>query len=177
MNPAWCIQTGRLVLSPVGWQDLSDLQALKGDPGVYAQMLGGVRSPGQAAAELAQDIVFWAVRGVGMWVVRHEPGAAAIGITGLHERPDGRGTALRFAFRPEVRDHGLAREAAGAALRFAHDRAGLKRVVAVAREGNIASRTVLGAIGMRLCGTFDRDGSQMLLFESLATPRADDAWR
>ncbi len=177
MNPAWCIQTGRLVLSPVGWQDLPDLQRLKGDPGVYGQMLGGVRSPGQVAAELAEDAAFWAARGVGMWMVRREPGAAALGLAGLHERIDGRGTALRFAFCPEVRGHGLAREAAGAALRFAHDRARLSRVVAVTRESNIGSRTVLGAIGMRFCGTFDRDGSPMLLFESLATPRADAAWR
>ena len=177
MNPAWCIQTGRLLLSPVGWRDLADLQALKGDPRVYGQMLGGVRSLGQVAAELTQDLVFWATRGVGMWMVRQEPGVAALGMTGLHERTDGRGTALRFAFRPESRGHGLAREAAGAALRFAHDRAGLTRVVAVTRETNIASRTVLGAIGMRNCGTFDRDGSQMLLFESLARPRPDDAWR
>ncbi len=187
MNPAWRIQTGRLVLSAVTWQDLPDLRALKGDPAVYGQMLGGVRSPGQVAAELAQDLAFWATRGVGMWVVRRAPDRSApdssapdnsaLGLTGLHERPDGRGTALRFAFRPEIRGQGLAREAAGAALRFAHDRAGLRRVVAVTREANIASRTVLGAIGMRACGTFDRDGSQMLLFESLVTPQPADAWR
>ena len=177
MNPAWSIQTGRLVLSPVGWQDLPDLRALKGDPGVYGQMLGGVRSPGQVAAELAEDVSFWAARGVGMWLARHEPGAPALGLTGLHERLDGRGTALRFAFRPEARGHGLAREAAGAALRFAHDRAGLRRVVAVTREANIASRTVLGAIGMRHFETFDRDGSPMWLFESLVRPKPDDAWR
>ena len=177
MNPAWRIQTGRLVLTPVGWQDLPDLEALKCDPRVYGPMLGGVRGPSQVAAELAQDTAFWAGRGVGIWMVRQEPNTAALGLTGLHERVDGRGTALRFAFRPEVRGRGLAREAAGAALRFAHDRAGLLRVVAVTRESNFASRTVLGAIGMRPCGTFDRDGSPMLLFESLARPRSDDAWR
>jgi len=177
VNPVWVIQTGKLVLSPVGWQDLPELRALKGDPTVYGQMLGGVRNPAQVAAELAEDAVFWAARGVGMWLVRHAEGSAAIGLAGLHERQDGRGTALRFAFRPEVRGHGLAREAAGAALRFAHQRAGLERVVAVTRETNIASRTVLGAIGMRLCETFPRDGQQMLLFESLATPRAADVWR
>jgi RimJ/RimL family protein N-acetyltransferase len=177
VNPAWCIQTGRLVLTPVTWQDLPELRALKGAPGVYGQMLGGVRSPGQVAAELAEDVVFWAARSVGMWLVRPATGGAALGTTGLHERHDGRGTALRFAFRPEVRGQGLAREAAGAALRFAHHRAGLKRVVAVTREANIASRTVLGAIGMRPCDTFDRDGSQMLLFESLATPPTADEWR
>lgn len=189
MNPAWVIQTGRLVLTPVGWRDLPDLRALKGDPGVYGQMLGGIRSPGQVAAELAVDVSAWAARGVGMWLVRtvRNPSRSgnvqgqggnegeAIGITGIHDRPDGRGMALRFAFTPASRGRGLAREAAGAVLRFAHQRAGLTRVVAVARDSNIASRTVLGSIGMRPCGTFDRDGSPMLLFESVVSPPSVDA--
>lgn len=177
MNPAWVIRTGRLVLSPVGWQDLPDLRALKGDPRVFGQMLGGVRSPGQVAEELTQEIAFWPTHGVGMWLVRDAPGQAALGLTGVHERPDGRGMALRFAFRPETRGHGLAREAAGAALRFAHDQAGLRRVVAVARDSNFSSRVLLGAIGMRPCGTFERDGHPMLVFESVATPPPAGAWR
>ncbi|HYZ61146.1 MAG TPA: GNAT family N-acetyltransferase [Acetobacteraceae bacterium] len=165
MNPPWAIRTGRLDLTPVGWQDMPDLCALKGDPLVYAAMLGGVRGPVQVAAELAEDTAFWARHGVGMWMVREN--GAAIGLTGLHERPDGRGIGLRFALRPETRGRGLAREAAGAALRFAHDRARLGRVVAVARESNVASRTVLGAIGMRECDAFLRDGERMLVYESL----------
>ena len=173
MSPSWIIRTGRIVLSPVGWQDLPDLRALKADPGVYAQMLGGVRSAGQVAAELAADVSFWAARGVGMWVVRD--GGEAVGLTGLHERADGQGIALRFAFRPAARGRGLAREAAGAALRFAHQQ-DVQRVIAVANEANIASRTVLGAIGMRPASSFERDGSRMLVFESVSPPLAD-AWR
>ena len=169
MNPTWRIQTGRLLLSPVGWADLPDLRALKSDPAVYGQMLGGVRSAAGVAEDLAQEASYWAARGYGMWMVR-TPDGAAIGLTGLHDRPDGRGVALRFAFRPEARGRGLAREAAGAALRFAHDRAGLERVTAVARDSNLASRTVLGAIGMRVCGTFDRGGERMLVYESRAVP-------
>lgn len=168
MNPAWTIRTGRLVLSPVSWRDLPELVELKGDPRVYALMLGGVRSPVQTAQELAAEIAFWAARGVGMWAARDGEGAGPLlGIAGLHERPDGRGIALRFAFRAEVRGRGLAREAAGAALRFAHDRARLARVVAAAREDNFSSRTVLGAIGMRPCETFRRDGHRMILYESV----------
>lgn len=167
MNPAWVIRTGRLVLTPVAWPDLPDLMALKADPSVYAQMLGGVRSPAQVRDELAAEQAFWGARGVGMWAAR-EDGGALLGTTGLHERPDGLGMALRFAFRPEMRGRGLAREAAGSALRFAHDRAGLSRVVAVTRETNIASRTVLGAIGMRECDGFLRAGEHMLVYESLA---------
>lgn len=166
MIASWTIQTGRLVLAPVGWQDIADLCALKGDPLVYASMLGGVRSPVQVAVELAEDTAFWAKHGVGMWLAR-DLGGAAVGITGLHERPDGRGIGLRFAFRPEVRGRGLAREAAGAALRFAHDRARIPRVIAVARESNIGSRTVLGAIGMRETDWFPRDGDRMLVYESI----------
>ena len=162
-----------MVLSPIGWQDLPDLQALKGNPLVFAHMLGGVRSPGQAAEELAQDIAFWPAHGVGMWLARDALDHTALGLTGVHERPDGRGMGLRFAFRPEVRGRGLAREAAGAALRFAHDQAGLRRVIAVARDSNFSSRVLLGAIGMRPCGTFERDGHPMLVFESVAKAGPD----
>ncbi len=178
MNPAWEIQTGRLRLIPVNWQDLPDLVSLKGDPGVYAQMLGGVAGPQRVAEELARDTSFWAARGVGMWMVRE--GGAAVGLTGIHDRPDGRGLALRFAFRPEARGKGLGREAAGAGLRFAHDRAGLARVIAVARQGNIASRTLLGSIGMRSFETFLRDGEQVHVYESCAptiSSPIDASWR
>ncbi len=82
------------------------------------------------------------------------------------QRPDGLGLALRFALWPEARGRGLAREAAGAALRFAHDRAGIARVVAVAREDNFGSRMVLGAIGMVPCGAFDREGYRRIIYES-----------
>lgn len=168
MNPAWVVRTGRLVLAPVGWTDLPDLIALKGDASVYAQMLGGVCGPARVRDELAAEQAFWAARGVGMWAVREAEGAALVGLTGLHERPDGLGVALRFAFRPEKRGRGLAREAAGAALRFAHDRAGLARVVAVTRETNLSARTVVGAIGMRWYAEFMRGGERMLVFESVA---------
>jgi len=89
-----------------------------------------------------------------------------VGITGFMQRRDGRGIALRFALWPEVQGQGLAREAAGAALRFGHDRAGLSRIVAIARASNIASRTVLGGIGMVEAESFARRGEQMLLYES-----------
>ncbi len=64
------LQTGRLVLTPVSGGDLADLRRLKGDPQVYAQMLGGVRQPNQVTAELAEDLSFWARHGTGMWMVR-----------------------------------------------------------------------------------------------------------
>jgi RimJ/RimL family protein N-acetyltransferase len=169
MNPIWIVRTARLVLTPVGGADLPDLRAIKSDPRVFAIMLGGVRTPVQAAEELAGDVVAWGANGFGVWAIR-ELGGGFVGMTGLERRPDGRGVALRFALWPEAQGRGLAREAAGAALRFGHQQAGLRRIVAVARENNAASRMVLGGIGMTECGSFDQQGFRMVLYESVANP-------
>ncbi len=166
MSPAWTLRTGRLHLIPVARPDLPALIALKSDPRVFAVMLGGVRGPVRAAEELAHDIAAWAAHGYGIWTVRDAETDAFLGLTGLMDRPDGRGIALRFALWPEARGRGLAREAAGAALMFGHETAGLDRIVAVARGDNTASRTVLGAIGMVERERFLRDGTEMVLFDS-----------
>lgn len=166
MSP-WIIHAGRLILSPVNWRDLTDLQAIKADPRVFAIMLGGVRSPTRAAEELAEDMSTWARQGYGIWSVRAVSNEEFLGITGLMHRADNRGVALRFALWPEAQGRGLAREAASAALRFGHDQVGLARIIAVAREANFASRTILGGIGMVECDSFTRDGHAMLVYESV----------
>jgi RimJ/RimL family protein N-acetyltransferase len=166
MNPLWVLRTGSLVLTPVGGADLADLRAIQADPRQFAIMLGGVRSPQQTAEELAEDVVAWGANGYGMWTIR-ECGRF-LGVTGLERRPDGRGIALRFALWPEAQGRGLARQAAGAALRFGHRQAFLPRIVAVARENNFASRVVLGGIGMTECDSFDQSGYRMVMYESVA---------
>ncbi|GBQ63811.1 acetyltransferase [Ameyamaea chiangmaiensis NBRC 103196] len=158
------LRTPRLIVSPVTWQDIDEVARLKADPGAFGLMLGGVRTRAQSEADMADDLALWARRRVGMFTI-HENGRF-VGITGLHERPDGRGMGLRFALWPWATGRGLAREAAAAVLNYAHDE-GLPRVIAVARETNIASRTILGGIGMRVCDRFDRDGHSMLVFESV----------
>lgn len=168
-NPAWCLATARLDLAPVGPADLADLIRLKADPRVFAVMLGGVRTPVRAAQELAQDIALWGRLGVGIWAVRARPTGGFLGIAGISARPDGRGMGLRFALWPEAQGQGLAREAAGAALRHGHERAGLARVVAVTRADNYGSRMVLGGIGMRETERFRRAGQTLLVFESRAS--------
>jgi RimJ/RimL family protein N-acetyltransferase len=164
MNPAWILRTGRLVMTPVGGSDLADLRAIKSDPAVFAVMMRGVRDYLQTAGDLANDVVAWGRYGYGIWAIREA--GRFVGITGLEHRSDGRGVALRFALWPEAQGRGLAREAAFAALRFGHDRAGLARIIAVARESNFGSRMVLGGIGMREAGTFEQRGYTMVLYES-----------
>jgi RimJ/RimL family protein N-acetyltransferase len=166
MSPFWTVRTARLVLRPVGGADLPDLIALKADARVFAVMLGGVRDAARTVAELAEEVACWGANGWGIWTVRARDNDRFVGITGFMNRADGRGVALRFALWPEAQGHGLAREAAGAALRYGHEQAGLARIVAVARAGNFASRTVLGGIGMIETEQFERDGQAMVLYES-----------
>jgi RimJ/RimL family protein N-acetyltransferase len=155
------------MLLPVGLENLPELVRLKSDPRAFSAMLHGVRTPERTREELEDDIAFWQVRGYGTWAVHSLADESFLGIAGLMERPDGRGVALRFALWPEVRGQGYAREAAGAALAFGH-RAGLSRIIGVARETNGPSRAVLTDIGMKECGEFQYQGHRMLVFESLA---------
>ena len=177
MSPRWTLRTARLVLTPVSGADLADLVAIKADPRVFAIMLGGVRSAAETQEELARDVQAWGAEGFGIWSIHELATAAFVGIAGLERRPDGRGVALRFALWPEAQGRGLAREAAGAALRFGHDQAGLSRILAVARASNFASRTVLGSIGMTECGGFVQAGWPMVLYESVSPARVGVAWR
>jgi RimJ/RimL family protein N-acetyltransferase len=168
MNPAWTLRTGRLLLTPVNGVDLPDLCAIKAAPSVFAVMHGGVRNAAQTADDLARDVQNWGHYGFGIWSVRES--GRFVGITGLEHRADGRGVAMRFALWPDAQGRGLAREAALAALRFGHDRAGLVRIVAAARESNFGSRMILGGIGMRVTEIFEQRGQAMLLYESVNPP-------
>ena len=160
------LTTERLMLTPPGKENLPDLIRLKADERVFGWMLHGVRSPERTREELEDDIDFWEVRGYGTWCVFERETGDFLGICGFMERPDGRGVALRYALWPECRGKGYAREAARAALAFGH-RAGLARIIAVAREENTASRAVLADIGMAPAGEFRHQGHRMLVFESL----------
>ena len=156
------LRTARLVLTPVNWPDLEDMIALKGDAGAFGRMLGGVRSRFETETEMAEDVAFWARRRIGIFAIREN--GRFVGMTGVHERPDGRGLGLRFSIFPWAAGRGIAREAAAAAIRYVLDE-GEPRIVAVAREDNLASRVVLGSIGMRHVDTFERDGDTMFLYE------------
>jgi len=166
MITPWRLQTARLTMTPVAPRDLRDLTRLKADPLAFAQMLGGVRSPLQTAEELALDIQYWGKHGYGIWSVRQLAGGAFVGITGLMHRQDGLGIALRFAYFQSARGLGLASEAASAALIYGHETAMLPKIIAVAREQNHASRTILGAIGMAESGCFLRQGVRLLIYKS-----------
>ncbi|MCT6896386.1 MAG: GNAT family N-acetyltransferase [Commensalibacter sp.] len=163
------LRTSRLILSPVNWQDMPDILALKTDVLTFSSMLGGVRSSWQVQKEMAEDILYWGSHRIGIYTVRkhiQNRTGQFLGITGIHLRNDNRGHALRFALWGWAQGKGYACEAAFAVLLAAHER-GYQRIVAVTKERNIASRRILGSIGMNVEEQFMRHGYKMLTYVSV----------
>lgn len=161
--------TSRLILLPICWQDIHDIMALKSDVGAFSHMLGGVRTRLQVELEMAEDLQSWGQYRIGIYTVHEKKADGSLGqflgLTGIHNRPDGRGFALRFALWAWARGKGYAREAASVVLNEAHAR-NLKRVIAITKESNIGSRRILGGIGMHVESSFIRDNHRMLLYVS-----------
>jgi RimJ/RimL family protein N-acetyltransferase len=84
--------------------------------------------------------------GFGLFLVERLADGASIGMCGLIKRDGLADVDLGYAFLPEGRGHGFAREAATAVRDWAHHRLGLRRIVAIVTPANTRSVALLGAI-------------------------------
>ncbi len=146
------LTTERLVLRPLTWDDLPELEALDADPEV-TRFLGPAGTPAQARERMltrfdpgndAMGLGYWAGlergRFVGWWLLAPVgPGLAEIGWR-LHVRAWGRG---------------LATEGALALLRHGFGPVRLERVVAESSLENLPSQGVMRRLGMRPAGVLD----------------------
>jgi ribosomal-protein-alanine N-acetyltransferase len=67
---------------------------------------------------------------------------------------------------------GLATEAARSVLRYAFERAGLARVIAIAMPENLASRRIMEKIGMRYESETEHKGFRVVLYSASRGPRS-----
>ncbi|QCE35234.1 GNAT family N-acetyltransferase [Acetobacteraceae bacterium] len=167
-SESFSILTPRLTLTKVSLNDLEDLSKFKADPQSFSHMLGGLRCFSETQEELEKDLLFWQENRVGMFTIRLRAEALDIGdfvgIVGVHQRPDWRGLALRFAISPSFRGKGIATEAVLSTLDFVFQM-GLPSILALAREDNVASRRILSAVGMSARGIFIRKGVPMWIYQ------------
>ena len=147
------LTTDRLVLRPLGWDDLPDLQVLDADPEVMAYIdpprtADDVRERTLARLDPAHDAMglgYWAGlergRFVGWWLLTPQgPGLGEIG----------------WRLHPSAWGRGLATEGARAVLDHGFGTVGLDRVVAQTMVVNLASRGVMRRIGLRHTGVEHR---------------------
>lgn len=100
--------------------------------------------------------------GFGLWVA--EAGGVPLGLCGLLRREALEDVDIGFAFLPEARGRGLAREAAGRVLDHAAGELGLRRVVAITRPGNAASARLLERLGLSFRKVIELEHSPLRLF-------------
>ena len=150
--------TPRLVLTPVGLEDVEDLLVLNGDPKVAYWTGPWTRDGIEAwAASMAQR---WVRDGVGKWMARSRSDGSLVGRGGftrisLADEPV---LELGWAVRDQSTGRGYATELGRAALAWAAEHRPGEPVVAFTEVHNLASRAVMERLGMLAVGTIRCEG-------------------
>jgi RimJ/RimL family protein N-acetyltransferase len=142
-------ETDRLVLRRLTIEDAPFILELLNDPD-WLRFIGdkGVRSLEDAGNYiLTGPIDSYARRGFGLFRVELKADGAPIGLCGLLKRDVLEDVDVGYAFLPQFRRSGYAREAAAATLRFGKDTIGLTRVAAITNPDNARSIRVLETLG------------------------------
>ncbi len=144
------IETARLRLRPLAPEDLDAIHHLWVDPEVRRYLWDGERiSKGRAGTVLASSIESFESRGFGIWTVVHKESEELVGFCGLRFLDDEPEIELLYGISTPYRGIGLATEAARAAIRYGFEEVGFDRILGIADTENVASRHVLGKIGMK----------------------------
>ena len=101
----------------------------------------------------------YAKHGFGLFLVERRSDTLPLGLCGLIKRDTLPDVDIGFAFLPEHRSQGYAREAAEATLRYAREQHRLPRVIAITSLDNVASGRLLERIGLQSEGTVRLAGS------------------
>ena len=161
------LETERLRLRRLGVEDAPFIGRLLNDAD-FLRHIGdrGVRTVEEARAYIAAGpVASHREHGFGTdLVVRREDGAP-LGVCGIMRKPWLEEPDLAYAFLPEGRGRGWAREAAAAVLADAQRRLGLTSLVAVVTPDNAPSLRLLEALGFeRADGVADpTSGAELVL--------------
>lgn len=144
------LRTARLVLRTAQLRDAPLFLALVNDPDFIAYVGDrGIRTQRAARTALRDGpIRMQAELGHSVYVVERGDGVA-LGMCGLIRRDGLDGVDLGYAFLPEARGHGYAREAAEAVVAYARDGLGLDRLLAIVDAQNHTSVSLLQKVGFR----------------------------
>jgi len=157
-QPADPVQTARLVLTPVGAEDVDDLILLHGDP--IVDLWTGPWSQATTEAWTADMAQRWTADGVGKWIAHDRSSGSLVGRGGF-TRCDLDGEAvleLGWAVRDALTGRGYATEIGRAALEWAAAFFPHLPVVSFTEVHNLASQAVMRRLGMRDAGVMHREG-------------------
>jgi ribosomal-protein-alanine N-acetyltransferase len=146
------LETSRLTLRKLTPADAPFILELLNDPS-FLRYIGdkGVRTRQDAVGYItAGPIASYERHGFGLFLVELKDGGVPIGICGLLKRDWLEDVDVGFAFLPQFRSQGYARESASAVLDFGRDTWRLRRILAITSPDNSASIGLLTKVGFHL---------------------------
>ena len=150
------IETERLIIKPYCMEDIDDLYKIYSDEKVMAFIPEGVMS-----YEWVKNLIKWMVEycyekntpeniikfGVSVFHKEEKKVIGWCGLCSLDCKPED--IEIFYGLSSKYWGQGLATEAAMAMLNYGFDIVGLKRIIAVVRPDNIASKKVIEKMGMK----------------------------
>lgn len=148
-TPVPTIETSRLRLRPLAEDDIADWSRLiYADPEVTRYLPGPDVTPLARTERLFKHFTdHWPAHGYGEWAVTDRETGAFLGQCGLNHIDEIDETELDYSLAKYAWGRGIATEAAGAAVRFAFETAGLTRLIGFVVPEHVASRRVLERLG------------------------------
>jgi RimJ/RimL family protein N-acetyltransferase len=143
------IETERLTIRRLTVDDAPFIMRLLNEPS-FLQHIGdrGVRTMADASQYiLAGPIASCERFGFGLFLVELKDCHVPVGICGLLKRDALDDVDVGFAFVPESWSKGYAFESASAVVAYGRDTHGLKRIVAISSQDNVASINLLVKLG------------------------------
>lgn len=143
------LETARLTLREADERDGAFVLALLNSPG-FIENIGdrGVRTEAEAQSYVRDRVLAsYRTNGFGMWVVLERATGDEIALAGLVKREGLDVPDVGYAFLPGAWGKGYAQEAAGAVVRHARKRLGLRQLAAITAPENHASMAVLRKVG------------------------------
>jgi len=159
------LETDRLILSTWQTSDCIAFRPIATDVEVMRYITGGVPwTDERIQLFVNRQVELFSERGFCRWKLLTKPAGEMIGFCGVGAWGDGLELEIGWWLARQYWGRGLATEAARAALHDAFERAGLARVISIARPANVASIRIMEKLGLKLECEFEKDGVRLVRY-------------
>lgn len=166
------LQTERLVLSIWHFSDWVALRPIATDVEVMRYINGGVPWADERIQMFVnRQVELFSERGFCRWKLVLKPAQEMIGFCGVGFWGDALDPEIGWWLARQHWGRGLATEAARVALADAFERAGLARIISIARPDNTASIRIMEKLGLTLECEFEKDGVRLVRY-AIERPRS-----
>jgi RimJ/RimL family protein N-acetyltransferase len=159
------LETDRLLLDTWQASDWTELHPIATDVEVMRYITGGAPwTDDQIQAFVDRQVQTYSERNFCRWKLLRKPAGEMIGFCGVGFWRDAPDPEIGWWLARRWWGQGLATEAARAALQHAFERAGLDRIISVARPENTASTRIMEKIGLTMECEFESDGMLLVRY-------------